>query len=99
MGKWNKSKDDRVNSLKSGVSIFRIFSDNLTLDRTPKIESTTFERIKPIVLGFGPLSLKDSKESKDDRLNSPKSGISIFPIFSDNSTLDQTPKIESATFE
>ena len=44
----------------------------------PQNPHATFERIQPIVPGFSALYPPSWHKSRDDRLNSPKSGASIF---------------------
>ena len=80
MGKRTASKDDPLNSLKSGVRDFRVFSNVNSVETVQKFEHATFEQIKLIVLGYSNQMVKSPK-SKDNGLSS-KSAFHDFRVFS-----------------
>ena len=60
---------------------FSLLSADLTFEKTQKIENATFERIKPIVLGFGPLSLAIRMNPRTIGLVRSKMAFSVFHAF------------------
>ena len=69
--------------LKVAVSIFHIFfSTDSTFDKSRKCSNATFGRIKPIVLGFDPLSHVIRTNPRTIGLIRSKVAVSKFHMFS-----------------
>ena len=80
------------------VSNFHIFSTDSTFGKSRKISNATFGRIKPIVLGFDPLSLLIRTNPRTIGLIRLKVAGSNFHIFSTDSTFGKSRKFSNATF-
>ena len=64
------------------VSFFLIFPSNSTFGKSRKISNATFGRIKPIVLGFDPLSHVIRTNPRTIGLIRSKVAVSKFHMFS-----------------
>ena len=69
------------------------------IQMTTNIENATVERIKPIVLGFGPLSLPIRTNLRTIGLIRSKIAFSNFHFFAADSIFEKTQNFENATFE
>ena len=81
MGKWIKSKDDRLNSPKSGIWNFSWFSNVELVEKLWNFETATFERIKPIVLGFFRISWESGSNPRTIGLIRSKVAFEFFWYF------------------
>ena len=85
--------------LKVAGSNFHIFSTDSTFGKSRKFSNATFGRIKPIVLGFDPLSLLIRTNPRTIGLIRSKVAFSNFHIFSTDSTFEKRRKFWKAIFE
>ena len=94
-GKWTKSKDDRLNSFKSGVFKFLCFFECRIGSKTSKNWNATFERIEPIVLGFFRIGWESWPNPRTIGLIHSKVAFSIFCVFSNVESAEKIRKIET----
>ena len=80
------------------VSKFYIFSTDSTFGKSRKFSNATFGWIKPIVLGFDPLSHLIQTNPRTIGLIRSKVALSNFHIFSTDSTFGKSRKFSNATF-